>query len=867
MSDQVKSDLVTLSIDGRSVSVAPNTLVVDAAAALNIEIPVFCSHPKLDPVACCRMCLVEIEGPRGPMLQTACSVPVREGMVVRTDTQQVQDTQEANLAFILLNHPLDCPICDKGGECPLQDQTMRYGPGISQLVEPKRRKKKHYLISDTIVLDQERCVVCWRCIRYLEEWEDKPQLGLFERGGETIIDVQEGKPVDAKTGGNIIDICPVGALTNRVARFAYRPWEIERTASISIQDSMGSNIRMDSRTHKVRRIVGRENMQVNDQWIDDKTRFNHGWINHEDRLTTPLIRKNGQLGPATWAEALQFVADKLNAIKKSNGANAIGGIGSAKLSNEANYLLQRFMRQIVGTNNIDFRDGSDVAAIPGGIPNVTALMKPQYGPNPSIDTVLLFGVDPSEELPVLDLHLKRAIRRGGMKVIVAHPRKIELTRYEHPYLGYRPGSEAALINALTQQAIAARPEDKPKVDASALGNLNALSEQQIGDVTGVDGAAIKAAAEALAQSKNALIIYGPLVARGATGAAVRDGLSNLAQVTGHYDRLAYIGLDGNSHGARDMGVLPNQLPGYAGLDDKNAQATLQRVWGKTNFSTTPGKSYRAMLDAAGSEIKALYIMGANPGTEDLAWDKNLDKLDLLVVQELFLTETAAKADVVLPAVSWAETDGTFTNLERRVQRANKAIRDPQSKAAADWMILDHLATRMGNNWPYADERAITREISEAIPLYKGLSWDALGDQGQQYDASRVRPAATLRQIEQGEDSSLGNGEFVLIGGSVTYDDGNMFKATPHMRNYAFGRHAGICGADAARLGIEDGAPLVVENERGTLTLNAKIHEQVLPGTVWIPESIEGAPVGTLLGGNASAKVNVKVAERAMAVAA
>ena len=188
---------VTLTIDGREVTVPAGTLVVDAAAALNIEIPVFCSHPKLDPVACCRMCLVEIEGPRGPMLQTACSVPVANGMVVRTDTDQVKATQEANLAFLLLNHPLDCPICDKGGECPLQDQTMRFGPGISQLVEPKRRKKKHYLISDTIVLDQERCVICWRCIRYLQEWEDKPQLALLTRW-RTIIDVQDGKPVDAR---------------------------------------------------------------------------------------------------------------------------------------------------------------------------------------------------------------------------------------------------------------------------------------------------------------------------------------------------------------------------------------------------------------------------------------------------------------------------------------------------------------------------------------------------------------------------------------------------------------------------------------------------------------------------------------------
>jgi len=861
------ADQVTLTINGRSVSVAPNTLVVDAAAALKIEIPVFCSHPKLDPVACCRMCLVEIEGPRGPMLQTACSVPVREGMVVRTDTPNVASMQEANLAFILINHPLDCPICDKGGECPLQDQTMRYGPGISQLVETKRRKKKHYMISDTIVLDQERCVICWRCIRYLEEWEDKPQLALFQRGGETIIDIQDEKPVDAKTSGNIIDICPVGALTNRVARFAYRPWEIERTASISIQDSIGSNVRMDSRTYKVRRLVGRENMEVNDQWIDDKTRFNYSWINHEDRLTTPLIRKDGKLIPATWSEALQFVADKLGEIKTRNGTDAIAFIGSPKLSNESNYLLQRFARQVVGTNNIDYRDGSSIAAIPGGIPNLSAIMKPQYGPKPSVDTVLLFGVDPTEELPILDLHLKRAIRRGGLKLIVAHPRKIELTRYQQPYLGYRPGSEAALLNALTQYASAATPEDKTKVDITALGNLDAISDEQLTNLTGVDAATVKTAGELLAQSKNALIIYGPLAARGASGETVRAGLSNLAQVTGHYDRLSYIGLDANSHGARDMGVLPNQLPGYAALDDKQAQATLQKLWGKVTFSTTAGKGYNAMLDEAGSAIKGLYVMGANPASEDPAWAKNLEKLDLLVVQELFLTETAAQADVVFPALSWAEADGTFTNLERRVQRANKAVRDPQSKAAPDWMILNHLATRMGTTFPYSDERAITREIGEAVAIYKGMTWEALGDQGQQYDASSVRPSANLAQIEQGAIETLGAQELLLVSGRVTYDDGNLFRLTPEMRNYAFGRNAGINASDAARLGLSDGAAILVSSDRGEVTLNAKIHENVLPGTIWIPESLLGAPVGALSNGSAATKVTVKIAEHAIAIAA
>ena len=614
------SDNVTFTINEQEVSVPARTLLVDAARMAGIEIPVFCSHPKLDPVGCCRMCLVEVDGPRGTAMMASCTMPVGEGMVVRTNTEQVHAVQQANLAFILLNHPLDCPICDKGGECPLQDQTMRFGPGISQLIEPKRLAKKHYDISDTIVLDQERCVLCWRCIRYLEEWEDKPQLGLFERGNDTIVDIQAGRPVDAKTGGNIIDLCPVGALTNRVSRFAYRPWEIERTPSVCIHCSVGCNVRLDSRTHQLRRIVGRENMQVNDQWICDKGRFAHAWVSDEKRLDAPLLRKNGKLTPVQWSEALAYVAARLTGVKKQHGAQSIGAIGSGKLSNESNYALQRFFRGVIGTNNIDHRDGGDVAALPAGLPALAELMKPQYGPDPQVDTVFLFGLDPSEELPVLDLHLKRAVLRGGAKLIIAHPRKIELTRYDGPYLAYQQGAESALIDSLSRAV------------------------QDAGTASGDE--TVAAAAKLLAESDTTLIIYGPMAARGQDGPAVRRGLMKLAHAAGEGARLAYVGLDGNAQGCRDMGVLPDRLPGHFPLDDADAKIRLETLWA-CKLSTSRGRTYKKMLDS--QQMKALFVMGANPADESPDWAANLEKLDLLVVSDLLLTATAQKADVVLPA--------------------------------------------------------------------------------------------------------------------------------------------------------------------------------------------------------------------------
>jgi NADH-quinone oxidoreductase chain G len=839
------ADLVTLTIDDRQIEVPKGTLVLDAAAKLGIDIPIFCSHPKLDPVAACRMCLVEISGPRGMMLQTACSVPVAQDMVVKTNTQPVQDMQEANLAFLLLNHPLDCPICDKGGECPLQDQTMRFGPGISQLVEPKRKKKKHYLISDTIVLDQERCVLCWRCIRYLEEWEDRPQLALFERGGATIIDVQDGKPVDAKTSGNIIDICPVGALTNRVARFAFRPWEIERTPSICTQCAVGCNIRMDTRTHSLRRIISRENMGVNDQWICDKGRFSYGWVNHENRLTMPLVRKDGKLQPATWGEALRVVAERLQAIKAQAGADAVGGIGSAKLSNESNYLLQRFMRQLIGTNNIDHRDGGDVQALDTGLPALAEIMKPQYGPDPKHDVVLLFGIDSNEELPVLDLHLKRAIRRGKLKVIVAHPRKTELMRYDAPHLQYTPGGEVLLLNALLQAAAAAKEEK----DSEAARTAGQVADEELRRGAGVEPEAVAAAAALLANAKSALILYGPLVARGEPGRAVTAALTNLALATGHYERLAYIGLDANSQGCRDLGVLPDRLPGHVALDDNLARPLLEQLWGGA-LPTTPGKTYTQMLDAAGSAIKALYIMGADPATERPAWAANLDKLDFLVVQDLMLTETAQLADVVLPAVSWAEQNGTFTNLERRVQRAPKALGDPQTKAAPDWMILTHLATHFDVQWPYSAAQGVTQEITVANPLYSGLTWEHIGDQGQQWsvaDAPYTRAEARYQAVTPPVVSGDGEG-LRLVNSPALYDGGNLFRLTPQMAGMAFGLHAALHPDDAARLGLEAEDAVQVRNDHGVISLAVKLEPAVKPGTVWIPASLPGAPVGALLNG-------------------
>ncbi|RME61117.1 MAG: formate dehydrogenase subunit alpha, partial [Caldilineae bacterium] len=335
----------------------------------------------------------------------------------------------------------------------------------------------------------------------------------------------------------------------------------------------------------------------------------------------------------------------------------------------------------------------------------------------------------------------------------------------------------------------------------------------------------------------------------------RDGLANLALLTGHGDRLAYVGLDANSQGCRDVGLLPDRLPGHVSLDDREARQRLERLW-QTTLPTRPGKTYRQMLDSAGESIRALYVMGANPASERPKWAENLGKLDLLVVQTLFLNETAEQADVVLPALSWAEQDGTFTNLERRVQRAPQAVSDPHSRAAADWMILDHLARHMGVDWPFADVRAITAEIAKAAPIYKGLTWDALGDQGLQWPAESVRPKLRFQQVIQHALPASKEYDLCLVTGTVLYDGGELFSMTEPLRGWVHAPAVALHPDDAARRQIAEGDPVTVASPHGALALTAQISDQVQPGTVWIPESLPGTAVGALLNGHGQQRVKV-----------
>jgi NADH-quinone oxidoreductase subunit G len=869
------ADLVNVTIDDIKVQVPAGTLVIDAAKAGGIDIPIFCSHPKLDPLGACRMCLVEFPGPRGSRLDTACTVRVSEGMTVVTKSEAVEQAREAVLAFILINHPLDCPICDKGGECPLQDNTMEYGPGVSKFVEVKRRKQKHYPISDLIMLDQERCILCWRCIRYLEEWEDKPQIGLFERGGETIIDVFPGRPVDAKTSGSIIDICPVGALTNRVARFRYRPWELKKTPSVCTHCPVGCNLRLDERAHTLRRIVARENMAVNDEWICDKGRFLHQHVDHPQRLSQPLVRENGELRQATWDEAITRIVDTLERIAEQHGANATGAIAGGRVSNESGYLLQKFFRQFVGTNNVDFAEGASVAALPTGMPAITDVAKS--------DVIVLVGFDPTEATPVLDLHIKRAVRRQGARLIIINPRRIEAARYVNDprgpagaYIPTRPGDEAlalselaaavqvrkaALAAAAQKQERGGRPQQAPQ----------AAGQKAIA-MTRVARSDIDGAAEILASAKSPLFIYGPDAARGPRGRLALTALSNIAMAVSHGDKLAYVGHEANGQGLRDMGVVANALPGHSSVSDAAARERLGKLWG-VQPPAEPGASYQDMLDG---KVRALYVMEADPAVSPAAAEA-LKKLDFVVVQDLFLTETAKLAHVVLPATSWAESDGTYTNLERRIQRGPDGI-DSIEGCLPGWAILTRMADRWiasqshaapadaapdwkrkkraradtkGGSaqkpWNYPDSHTVLDEISRAAPIYTGMRWESLTDQGQQWPATGLaRPNRRFEPVEVQPLPAVEQGRFALVSGPLLWDGGVLMQhSAAQLQGRIAGSFIALNPADLSSVDVPEGHGVTVTSDRGSVTAVLQADDCVQPGTAWMPYGLAGQPAETL----------------------
>src|SRR6266403_244362 len=657
---------VTFKINDRELQVPAGTLVIEAAKQIATEVPSFCYYPGLSLQAACRMCLVEVE--KMPKMQTACTLVATDGMVVRTDTPQIKQARKGVLEFLLTNHPLDCPVCDKGGECELQDMVFRYGADSSRFVEEKIHRPEEKW-SEIVYYDAPRCILCFRCVRVCDEGMDVKALGVGMRGANSVIIPNAGDHLDCEECGMCIDICPVGALTSGTYRYKTRPWEMEYVSTVCAHCSNGCQNTRRERNHELLRDNNRDMSGINGDFLCIKGRFGFDFTKHPERIKQPMVRQGDKLLPVSWEEAAQAAATKLKAIHARDGADAIGFIGSNRTSNEENYLLQKLARETFGTANIDHHRSADytglMAALGENAKDSLLTMDQLY----KAKAVLLIGNDPTNQNPLVAWQIRTGVRHHAQKLYVINSKEIKLERQADRFVQVAEGQEAAAVRWLH--------------------NESPLGPQLVEQLT-----QLKAALDA---ESDVAIVFGSEL----SGAAIADLVGFGSKLHGKV-RYLVLGDYANSRGAADMGVLPDRGPGYA----------------KTSKT---GMTAPQMIEAAQSgKLKALYVVGANPLAHFGTLGYGRGKTELLIVHELFMTETAKQADIVFPAASAYEKDGTVTNTSGEVQLLHKAAEVMGARTDFDLLrILSHQLERagLGKAFHFKTPAAVFEEIRKAVPGY------------------------------------------------------------------------------------------------------------------------------------------------------
>ena len=678
--------LIKLKINEREVQVPQGTLVIEATRRMGTEVPSFCYYPGLSLQAACRMCLVEVE--KAPELQTACTLVATEGMIVRTDTEQVRQARKYMLEFLLTNHPLDCPVCDKGGECELQDMVFRYGADSSRFVEEKIHRPEEKW-SELVYYDAPRCILCFRCVRVCDEGMDVKALGVGMRGANSVIIPNRQDHLECEECGMCIDICPVGALTSGTYRYKTRPWEMAYVSTVCTHCSNGCKTTLSVRNHEILRSNNRDLSGINGDFLCVKGRFGFDFTKHVERIRQPLVRKGDRLYPVSWEEAALAAATKLKAAYDSGGKDAIGFIGSNRTSNEENYLLQKLARTTFGTNNIDHHRTADYTGL------ITALgeragdslltMEQLY----QSKAVLLVGNDPTTQNPLVGWQIRSGIRHFGTKLFVINANEIKLKRRATQFVKVAAGQEAVVLRWLAHEEGQLAPE---------------LVEQLV---------QLKAGLEA---ESDVAVVFGAEISGAAIATLVAFG-SKLPGKT----RYLVLGDYANSRGAADMGVLPDRLPGYAYVGSPHAHTSFEELWSCGPIPPKLGLTAPQMVEAAqAGKLKALYVMGANPLAHFGTLGLGRGKLDLLIVQEMFLTETAQVADIVFPATSAYEKDGTVTNTSGEIQMLRKGAEVMGPRSDFDLLrILSHQLEKLGlgKAFHYKNPAVVFEEIRKAVSGY------------------------------------------------------------------------------------------------------------------------------------------------------
>jgi len=693
--DAPDAPTVEFTLDGRPARAHKGELLIAAAERSGTFIPRFCYHPRMQSVGVCRMCLVEVSGPRGASLQPSCFVEVAPGMEVTTDSDKVKKAQDGVLEFLLINHPLDCPVCDKGGECPLQDQTLAYGPGETRFVEEKRHFEKPMPISELVLLDRERCIQCSRCTRFADEVAGEAQIDFIGRGEQIEVGVFPELPFTSYFSGNTVQICPVGALTASPYRFAARPWDLDQVESTCTTCALGCRVAVQSSANRLTRLLGIDIDPVNHGWLCDKGRFLADAVNREDRLTDPMVRKEGTLVATSWHEALAAAASGLQSVLDDAGAEAVAVVGGSRLTNEGAYAWARLAKGVLGTDSVD-------AQLADGLPAEVVLGLPRatIDQAAAASTVILLTGDIREELPVLFLRLRAAAVGGGTALVELSPQATSLTSYAAVSLRYAPGEAIDLAEALVG-------------DAPVPGDT-------------ADGAALSEARRLVAAGPVVVVVGRPSLAE--DGELVAEAAQVLARALPEARFLPAL-RRGNVMGALDMGLAPGILPGRVALDEG-------RPWFEAAWGSVPQGRGRGAADilaaaagdqAEGARVRALVLLGADPLTDfpdrRLA-GRAIEGAEFVVAVASTPGAVLDHADVVLPAAEAHERRGTTTNIEGRISRVGQKL-VPPGRAWPDWMIASELAVHLGSDPGFDSVGGVWDEIERVAVSHRGITGTVL----------------------------------------------------------------------------------------------------------------------------------------------
>ncbi len=820
------ADLVTLTIDGREVSVAKGTLIIRAAEEAGIEIPRFCDHPLLDPVGACRQCLVEVwmpgrpgpdgtpgeptqmQGPPGRMKpQASCTMTVAPGMVVKTQytSAGADKAQQGVMELLLINHPLDCPVCDKGGECPLQNQAMSHGRSTSRFEDVKRTYPKPINISAQVLLDRERCVLCARCTRFSEQIAGDPFIALVERGALQQVGIYEEQPFESYFSGNTVQICPVGALTGSAYRFRSRPFDLVSTPSVCEHCASGCAMRTDHRRGTVLRRMAQNDPAVNEEWNCDKGRWAFAYTSVGDRLELPMVRgADGQLQVASWRQALETAAAGLRA------ATATGVLVGGRVGTEDSYAYAKFARTVLGTNDVDFRARPHSAEEADFLASTVVATGPAlegtqggavtYADLESAGTVLLVGLEPEDESPIVFLRLRKAFRKHRTAVYAVAP---VATRG---------------LDKVGGTLIPTAPGTEPEV-------LGALAEGSGTDVVAAAGEGLR---------DNAVVLVGE---RLATVPGALTAVVALAQATGA--RLAWVPRRAGERGALEAGALPTLLPGGRPVTDAAARAEVASAWSVPSLPDTAGRDTAGIVAAAASgEIDALVVGGVDPLDLGVAGAVESLARPFVVSLEIRPSAVTAVADVVLPVAAHAEKAGTFVDWEGRVRSFDAALASSQ---VSDYRALDMLADEMGEFLGTRTVREVRAEMAALGP------W--AGDR------------AAAPAVEAGDVPSVEEGTLVLATWRHLLDRGSLQDGEPFLAGTAPAPVARVSAATAADLGVVDGDALTVRVGGTTVTAPVLVSEMA-DHVVWLPTNSVGSDLRAALAGAPGALVSVTKEDRA-----